>query len=364
MVKDLVTGGSFSCVLSTEGKVKCWGLNNYGQLGLGDTNNRGDTSNEMGDSLPFVDLGTGRTAVMISAGNTHACAWLDNNTLKCWGRNFRGELGYGDTNDRGDGPGEMGDALPPVDLGSVGEIREIDLGDTVSCARFSSGQVKCWGRNTFGILALGHTDNIGDGPGEMGSNLSNLNLGSGFTIEDIMLGDDALCALSSEGEVKCTGNLPSYESANLFGDSTGEIGDGIPVVNLGTGVRVKALPNGNSGIGSNTMCALLLDHSVKCWGYNADGQLGLGSTENRGDGPGEMGDALSALDLQAQTTVQGLVKLGSGHCAMIGDGTLKCWGRNHRGQLGLAHTDNIGDGPGEMGSSTPSVDLGFVLKFE
>ena len=43
--------------------LKCWGYNFYGQLGLGDTNDRGDQGGEMGDSLPSVDLGSGRTAV-------------------------------------------------------------------------------------------------------------------------------------------------------------------------------------------------------------------------------------------------------------------------------------------------------------
>ena len=72
----------------------------------------------MGDNLPTVDLGTGKTAKQIFAGNEHNCVLLNDDTVKCWGRGNNGKLGYGDSNDRGDGAGEMGDNLPVVDLGT------------------------------------------------------------------------------------------------------------------------------------------------------------------------------------------------------------------------------------------------------
>ena len=71
----------------------------------------------MGDNLPAVNLGTGRAATAISAREAHACALLDNGSIKCWGFNNRGQLGLGDMLWRGDNPGEMGDNLPTVDLG-------------------------------------------------------------------------------------------------------------------------------------------------------------------------------------------------------------------------------------------------------
>jgi alpha-tubulin suppressor-like RCC1 family protein len=72
----------------------------------------------MGDNLPAVDLGTGRTARQIAAGQFHTCALLDNNAVKCWGLSPDGQLGQGDTRARGDGQNEMGDYLPVVDLGT------------------------------------------------------------------------------------------------------------------------------------------------------------------------------------------------------------------------------------------------------
>jgi alpha-tubulin suppressor-like RCC1 family protein len=68
----------------------------------------------MGDNLPAVDLGSGKTATAITAGYQFTCAVLSDNSVKCWGHNLLGELGLGDAENRGDGPGEMGDNLPAV----------------------------------------------------------------------------------------------------------------------------------------------------------------------------------------------------------------------------------------------------------
>ena len=96
-------GSTYSCAILYGGVIKCWGVNNHGQLGLGDTAYRGDGPGEMGDALDAVDLGPGRTAKMIDAGNDHTCAVLDDDSVKCWGKNNYAQLGLGDTASRGDG---------------------------------------------------------------------------------------------------------------------------------------------------------------------------------------------------------------------------------------------------------------------
>jgi E3 ubiquitin-protein ligase HERC3 len=72
---------------------KCWGFNDDGELGLGDILERSYSSGQMGDALPFVNLGTGLEALVLAAGHQHTCAVLTSGLVKCWGRNYKGESG-------------------------------------------------------------------------------------------------------------------------------------------------------------------------------------------------------------------------------------------------------------------------------
>eukprot|EP01083_Nonionella_stella_P046615 124780_1 len=113
----ITSGGYYSCALEFN-VIKCWGDNTDGELGFGDTNNRGDQPNQMGDNLLAIDLGSTFIAAEISAGERHTCSLSTRNKVKCWGLNKFGRLGYGDTDNRGDEANEMGDNLPEIDLGS------------------------------------------------------------------------------------------------------------------------------------------------------------------------------------------------------------------------------------------------------
>ena len=74
----------------------------------------GDDSGEMA-ALPTVNLGTGRTATVVSTGVSHTCALLDNASVKCWGQNGRGQLGIDNTTRMGDDTGEMA-VLPSINF--------------------------------------------------------------------------------------------------------------------------------------------------------------------------------------------------------------------------------------------------------
>ena len=143
----ITAGDEYSCARLGNGTVKCWGLNFYGQLGQGDTSYRGDGPGEMGNNLAPIDLGTGRTATAITAGRDHTCAVLDDGAVKCWGHNVYGQLGQGDDTSRGDNAGEMGDNLAPVDLGTGRTATAITAGEQHTCALLDVGTVKCWGHN-------------------------------------------------------------------------------------------------------------------------------------------------------------------------------------------------------------------------
>src|SRR3569832_1559094 len=128
------------------------GVNNVGQLGLGDTATRGDEHGEMGDALPAVQLGQGRTAIAIAAGYSSTCALLDKGLIKCWGWNNFGQLGLRDTSMRGTDPNQMGHLHASVDLG-VGRVTvDVAAGGSLCCALLDNGQLKCWVGITLGSL--------------------------------------------------------------------------------------------------------------------------------------------------------------------------------------------------------------------
>ena len=411
--RSISVGYNSACASVDWGNVKCWGWNYHGGLGLGDTADRGDEPGEMGNDLPAVNLGSGRTATALSIGVFGGCAVLDTGSVKCWGDNQYGQLGLGDTANRGDQPGEMGDNLPAVNLGTGRTATAISMHGGGTCALLDNGRVKCWGWNAYGQLGLGDTANRGDQPGEMGDNLPAGNLGTGRTATAITSAGGHACALLDDGTVKCWGwnyygGLGLGDTASR-GDGPNEMGDDLPVVDLGADRTVTALTAGTNG----HSCALLDNRTVKCWGWNNYGQLGVGDNAIRGDQPGEMGYDLPTVELGSGRTATAItagqnhtcalldnntvkcwgiglwigqggsggaqtpnnlppVDLGSGRtalavsagtshtCALLDDHSLKCWGYNGYGQLGVDDTDNRGDEPGEMGDSLPAVDLGSV----
>ncbi len=329
--RSLSVGNSHNCVILDNGGAKCWGFGSFGQLGQGSAVNLGDDPGEM-SALASINLGTGRTATAVSAGENHTCALLDNGTVKCWGGGGA-SLGLGNTTTYGDGPGEMGDNLPAVDLGTGRTATAITAGHDFTCALLDNGTVKCWGRNTAGELGQGNTTTLGDGPGEMGDNLPAVDLGTGRTATAITAGHDFTCALLDNGTVKCWGRNTAGElgqgNTTTLGDGPGEMGDNLPAVNLGTGRTATAVSAGTA----NT-CALLDNGAVKCWGSGGDYRLGQDTLTTLGDGPGEMGDYLPGINLGTGRTARAIGAGDRHNCALLDNGTVKCWGANGLGQLG------------------------------
>ena len=289
----------------------------------------------MGDALPVTNLGTGKLAIQIAAGVDHTCARLSTGDVKCWGLNARAQLGLGDLLNRGDDPGEMGDSLPAVSLGTGKAAIQIAAGWQFSCALVTGGLVKCWGDGEFGVTLGTAANPMGDSPSEMGDALVAIPLGTGLTAKAIAAGLHHACALLSNNQVKCWGDgsfgqLGQGDTATRTG--MGGLGDALPVVNLGTGRSAKAIY-----AYSNTTCALLDTNQVKCWGDNGSGSAGIGAAGNRGDGPAEMGDYLPTVQLGTGSLVTTMAAggLGASPCALLDNRLLKCWGANGSGELGI-----------------------------
>lgn len=197
-----------ACVLRDDGAVVCWGLNAYGSLGYGHLDEIGD--DETPDSQGTVNVGG--TVVELAVGGQGACVRLDTGAVRCWGRNDRGDLGYGHTDD-------IGDDEDPVMAGDVnvgGNVVQLSKGDWSTCALLDTAEVKCWGRGDFGQLGQGNTEDIGDD--ETPADIDPIDLGGPAAHVDA--GRDFNCALLTDGAVKCWGR------AELIGyGDTEDIGD-------------------------------------------------------------------------------------------------------------------------------------------
>ncbi|MSP26213.1 MAG: hypothetical protein EXR75_13860 [Myxococcales bacterium] len=357
-VVQVASGYLHTCTLFSDGTVKCWGDNSSGQLGYGHTQDRGSGPNQMGELLPAIALGTGKTAKAIAAGDYHSCALLNDDSIKCWGRNTNGQLGLGDILARGDGAKEMGDLLPAILLGTGKTAKVIAAGGAYNCAILNDDTVKCWGYNASGRLGLGDATQRGSAASHMGNFLPTVALGTDKTAKGIALGDDHTCAILNDATVKCWGSN-NYGELGLGdtlsrGDNANEMGDLLPAISLGVGKTTKAI----AACGPSHSCAILNDDTVKCWGYNVQGQLGLGDALARGDNANEMGGNLPAVSLATGKTAKAISGGDSHTCALLNDATVKCWGYNAGGKLGLGDTTNRGSNPNHMGNLLPAVMLG------
>ncbi|HWN68387.1 MAG TPA: chromosome condensation regulator, partial [Haliangium sp.] len=147
-------GEKHTCALREDGRVRCWGTNDSGELGQGHREDIGD--NELPSSLPDVELGS--RAMQIAAQDDHTCALLEDGAVRCWGQNRSGELGQGHTQSIGDD--ELPASVDVVDVG--GRVVEIAAGRYHTCALLEEGTLRCWGSNWAGQLGYGHTRLIGD----------------------------------------------------------------------------------------------------------------------------------------------------------------------------------------------------------
>jgi len=287
-VVSINAGTIHTCALTTGNGVKCWGNNEYGQLGDNSTLNRSV-------AVDVVGLTDGIRA--IAAGGTFSCALTLGGGVKCWGTNYYGQLGDNSTAQRF----VAGDVS-----GLTNGVTAISVGYAHACALTAGGGVKCWGQNQYGQLGDNSTMNRLTAVDVTG-------LASG--VAAITVGAAHSCALTVGGGVKCWGSNSSGQLGDSFTNDRAMPAD---VVGLTNGVAAIA------GGGAHS-CALTTAGGVKCWGNNFSGQLGDNSRTER----------LTAVDAVGLTSGVTAIATGSGHtCALTTGGGAKCWGSNTFGEVG------------------------------
>ena len=287
-VTRVSAGGSHTCALTTGGGLKCWGANNYGQLGDGTTTPR---------KVPTDVQGLTSNVASIAAGNVHTCAVTISGAAKCWGSGTLGSLGDGTATDK---------TAPVVVSGLSTGVASLTAGHGHTCVVTTSGAAKCWGYNYSGQVGNGGLYTTQNTPATVNGLSSNVAL--------ITAGYQHTCALTTLGEALCWG-------ANGYG----QIGDG-STTNRSAPTVVSSLNAGTAALsaGFSHTCALTAVGAAKCWGYNNSGQLGDGTTMNRTTPVPVLGLDSGGTDISARE---------SHTCAITSSG-VRCWGANGSGQLG------------------------------
>jgi alpha-tubulin suppressor-like RCC1 family protein len=190
-------GEDHTCAVSDRGQVRCWGRNLRGQLGRGGRDNMGD--DETVSEMSSVSLG--ERAIAVAAGFAHSCAVTEQGNLFCWGANEAGQLGYGDTADFGLLPGERPEDRGPVPLGA--KAIGVAAGAKHTCALLEGGDVLCWGRGESGQTGRGDGQSWGDTPQRLPAAGQRVSLGGSAVA--ITAGDLHTCARMADGSARCWG---------------------------------------------------------------------------------------------------------------------------------------------------------------
>ncbi len=336
--------GAHSCALTSDGLVACWGSNDHGQLGNGNT-----SDSAVPVAVDNNGVLAGKTVTQISAGNQHTCALTSDGLVTCWGRNDFGQLGNGGNSD----------SVLPVAVDASGvlagrSVTQVSAGGVHTCALSSDGQVACWGWNVSGELGNGGTRNSAvpvamDASGVL----------AGKTVTQVSAGQAHTCALTSDGQVACWG----WNVSGGLGNG-GTANSSVPVAVDASGVLAGKTVTQINAAGNQHTCALTSDGLVACWGGNYFGQLGNGGTANS-----SVPVAMDASGVLAGKTVT-QVSAGEYHtCALTSDGRVACWGANYFGQLGNGGTSDsavpvAADAIGVLtGKIVTQVSAGFLQTF-
>lgn len=298
-VVDIGGGDDFVCAVFDSGRVRCWGSNHAGQLGMGhqDQINVGD------DETPAdvnSDVLLGGNAVQVAGGRYKACALLDTGKVRCWGLNaadwdWRNKevvgtsygLGYGEAFGTLE---PLGDDEPPSvagDLELPGTVKKIAVGGYHMCALMDDGAVRCWGMAGYGNL--GHGDNWSENIGDDETTAETVPLTFESPVVDLAAAYWHTCVLLENGSVRCWGD----------GSTSGQLG--IPgITRLGDDEEITSVDPVRVGgpvesifLYEDGTCAVMRAGGLRCWGYNG-GILGYPFTSNigRNEHPESVGDIM------------------------------------------------------------------------
>jgi alpha-tubulin suppressor-like RCC1 family protein len=249
-------------------------------------------------ALPSLAATTPLTGIkQISVGSTYACGLTTGGEVKCWGSGEVGNI-------------KLASYTIPVSIPGFTDIKSVFVGDGYTCAITSGGKVKCVGTN------LGYDPKVVASKPQKYDTPTEITGLSGITA--IAPGSAFMCALSSSSGLYCWGRY--YWASNQ------------DYVQTKPSLLVKSDVTGVA-VGGSHACFLSTNSKVSCWGQNGAGQVGTGNSTSEVEG---------SKEVSGLTNVTAILARGDRSCALVKGGTVKCWGRNGYGELGVATVGNSG----------------------
>jgi alpha-tubulin suppressor-like RCC1 family protein len=249
-----------------------------------------------GSTIPRqIELGF--TPYNLQEGNGGFCDISESGDLRCWGDNTYGELGDGTKTSR----------LTPVVIDSGVKYKKVSMATNHACGVTTTGLLKCWGLNSSGQLGDGTT---------VDKYVPTLTSDSSTLYKDVSVGYSYSCAVTKLGKIKCFGFNGYYQ-----------VGDGTSVNKTNPTLIDSSETYSSVDLGYNHACAITSsDGSLKCWGVNTNRNLGDGTTTTRTT-PIVVDSSFKYLSVVA--SYNGFT------CGITTDHDLRCFGNNSSGQLGI-----------------------------
>lgn len=252
----IVAGNGHTCVLTTSGRVWCWGWNYYGQLGF-----------PGGDAHSPTQISAAQLSGVraITSGEAHTCAVKENGTALCWGFNDGGQVGDGTRTGRN---------TPVAVQGLAGSVEAMGAGAYHTCARLNTGAIQCWGNNTYGQLGNGTNTNslvpvtvVGSPPPGGSSGSSRLN-DTGITWSG---------SATSGNATTCSGSHPAGQDCRYGRDAKAAAGS---LTKIGASTTNNGVVNGFdytkiSNVGNVLPASAALGTGDNDWACTRDNVTGL-----------------------------------------------------------------------------------------
>jgi alpha-tubulin suppressor-like RCC1 family protein len=322
--RSIAAGNFHSCGLTAENNLFCWGSGTSGQLGQGS----GSVSSADPVAVDTINLPTNVRFQSIALGDGHSCGVASNGMAFCWGNGTSGRLGTGNTTNY-----NRPEQVLNTNLAAGEKFKSVALGMNHSCGLTTVGNVFCWGDDLYGQLGNGTGSTS---PVTLPVAIETAAIANVFDRKfvSIYAGPFHTCAINAVGKAFCWGDDFGEKlgngtgSPNLCNGSDPCAASPIPVNDTALGTEKSFV---KLALGRNSSCGLAVNGTMFCWGDDTNGQQGNGAGAS----------VIHSPTLTSGMANASIADLASGYfyaCQVGSNSMRRCWGENASGQFGNGST--------------------------